>query len=138
MEGDWWRFWSPDYGFRKSAWFSEYATHRGDISKTRAKIEEIVRALTGIRVLEANIDARPSAKKREYPKPVTSPFDFVLSVCRPKVIVAHGTEAVAHLQGWKLNGTLIECKHFIYVGRERTIEIIAEVRRGLQSATNGR
>ena len=137
MEGDWWRFWTPGYGYQKSAWFSEYSAQRGNVSKTRAKIEDIVRALAGVHVLEANIDARPSAKKSEYPKPVTSPFDFVLSVCRPEVIIAHGTDVVAHLQGWKPNGTLIECKHFIYVGRERTAEIIAEARQALQSAKKG-
>lgn len=134
MEGDWWRFWKAGYGYQKGEWYREYSTQRGKLSKTRAKIEDIVDALSDVHVLEANIDARPSAKKSEYPKPVTGPFDFVLSVCRPKVIIAHGTDAVVHLQSWKAHGTLIECKHFIYVGRERTAEIVAEARQALRGA----
>jgi hypothetical protein len=137
MEGDWWKFWDPGYGYRKKAWFSDYFSQRGEVSKTRSKIEDIVRGLSCVHVLEANIDARPSAKKSEYPKPVTKPFDFLLDECRPKVVIAHGTDAVAHLQSWKPNGTLIECKHFIYVGRDRTAQIIAETCRALQNARNG-
>jgi hypothetical protein len=133
MEGDWWRFWKPGYGYQKRIWFNEYLVQRGDKSKTRAKIEDIVRGLPGVRVLEANIDSRPSSKKSAYPQPVTKPFDFVLSACRPKVIIAHGTDAVTHLQAWKAKGTLIECKHFIYVGRERTGEILAETRQALSN-----
>ena len=101
------------------------------MSKTRAKIEDIVGALPAFRVLEANIDSRPSPTKSAYPLPITKPFDFTLSMCRPKVIIAHGTDAVAHLQPWKAKCTLIECKHFIYVGRERTAEILSETRRAL-------
>lgn len=131
MDGDWWRFWKQGYGYKKSVWFDEYISQRGDVSKTRSKIQEIVSSLPDARVLEANIDARPSQRKSAYPRPVTKPFDYVLSVCNPKVVIAHGTDAVAHLQRWKLKGTLIECKHFIYVGRERTREILAETRRAL-------
>ncbi len=138
MEGDWWRFWKPGYGYQKSDWFSEYLAQRGDVSKTRAKIQEIVQALPNVRVLEANIDARPSPKKSVYPKPVTKPFDFLLSVCRPKVVIAHGTDAVGHLQSWKPKGTLIECKHFIYIGRERTAEILVETRGALNHALQER
>lgn len=132
MEGDWWQYWKEGYGFQKGAWFNDYQSQRGGISKTRGKIEDIVATLPGVRILEANIDARPSAKKSEYPKPVTRPFDFLLDACRPKVVIAHGTDAVGHLQSWKPKGTLIECKHFIYVGRERTAEIVAETRAALQ------
>ena len=131
MDGDWWRYWDPKYGYHKKEWFRDYLAQRGGLSKTRSKIEDIVRGLSGVRVVEANIDARPSAKKSAYPKPVTEPFDFLISVCRPKVVIAHGTDAVAHLQRWKAKGRLIECKHFIYVGRERTAQILTETRQVL-------
>ena len=136
MEGDWWRYWDSGYGYRKSAWFSEYLSQRGKPSKTRTRIEDVVRGLPGVRVLEANIDARPSAKMSEYPRPITIPFDFLIDTCRPKVVIAHGTDAVAHLQHWKATISLIECKHFIYVGRERTAQILAETRRALEEAKN--
>lgn len=128
MEGDWWHYWDADYGFRKADWFRDYLEQRGEPSKTRKKIEEIVKALPGVDILEANIDARPSAKKKDYPKAVTEPFDYLLAACKPKAIIAHGTDAVAHLQSWKAGNALIECKHFIYVGRQRTAEILAETR----------
>src|SRR5439155_15449806 len=120
MEGDWWRFWESGYGYHKRAWFQEYLAQRdGEVSKTRKCIEAIAAGLTGARVLEANIDARPSADKSTYPKPATKQFDYLLNACGPKVIIAHGTDACSHLQSWKGKGTLIECRHFIYVGRTR-------------------
>jgi len=132
LDGDWWRFWTPGYGYRKRNWKDEYLRQRdGKISKTRKRIEAIVSEMGTIRVLEANIDARPSKRKSEYPKPITDAFDYLLSACAPKVIIAHGTDAVAHLQGWSENGKLIRCKHFIYVGSARTAEIVAETREAL-------
>lgn len=131
MVGDWWRFWRDGYGYQKRRWFDEYLAQRGYESKTRRKVGEIVRELPEASILEANIDARPSKRKNTYPKPVTKPFDFILGACRPKVVIAHGKDAVAHLQPWKARGTLIECAHFIYVGRERTAEILAETRHAL-------
>jgi len=134
MEGDWWRFWKAGYGFQKERWWKEYINQRGgEISKTRKRIEAIVADLSPVRVLEANIDARPSKQKSEYPTPVTTPFDFLLAASAPKVVIAHGTDAVAHLQGWAAIGKLISCKHFIYVGRERTASIIAETKAALAS-----
>jgi hypothetical protein len=118
-------------GFRKAEWLRAYQAQRDRPSKTRARSDVIVEGLTGVRVPEANIDARPSARKAEYPKPVTEPFDYLLRRCRPKVIIAHGTDAVAHLHGWAATGTLIACKHVIYVGREQTTQILAETRQAL-------
>ena len=52
MDGDWWRFWKPNYGYQKDEWFKEYCAQRGGkVSKTRAKIENIVDALSDIRIL---------------------------------------------------------------------------------------
>lgn len=131
MDGDWWRHWDDRHGFRKADWLQAYRAQRARPSKTRARIDAIVAELAGIRVLEANIDARPSARKAEYPKPVTAPFDYLLRQCRPRVIIAHGTDAVAHLQGWGATGTLIACRHFIYVGHQRTADIVAQTRQAL-------
>ena len=131
MEGDWWRFWKPDYGFQKRLWKQEYLKQRGGDSKTRKLIEAIVIELSIVHILEANIDARPSRQKSEYRKPITTPFDYLLEACTPKVIIAHGVDAVAYLQGWAENGKLIECEHFIYVGHERRAEIIKETRHAL-------
>lgn len=127
MQGDWWRFWKPDYGFQKRIWKQEYLNQRGAASKTRERIEVVVAGLSRLRVLEANIDARPSKRKSEYPGPVTAPFDHLLRACTPKVVIAHGVDAVAYLQDWK-DGRVIKSKHFIYVGHVRTAEIIADTR----------
>jgi hypothetical protein len=101
------------------------------MSKTRKRIEAIVAELDTVRVLEANIDARPSKRKAEYPNPVTGPFDYLIGACAPKVVIGHGVDAVAHLQGWSATGKLIPCKHFIYVGNERTAAIVVEAREAL-------
>jgi hypothetical protein len=134
MDGDWWRFWKAGYGFEKDRCWNEYIDQRGgEISKTRKCIEAIVADLNPVRVLEANIDARPSKQKSEYPTPVTTPFDFLLAALTPKVVIAHGTDAVAHLQGWATSGKLISCKHFIYVGHERRASIVADAKAALAS-----
>lgn len=133
LDGDWWTFWDPAYGYRKADWMAGYSAQRGKTSKTRAKIEEIVAGLSGHAVLEANIDARPSARKKDYPTPLTAPFDLLVAVCRPKVVIAHGVDAVRHLQPLKDRLTLIECPHFIFVGHARTEQILGQARRALTS-----
>jgi hypothetical protein len=132
MDGDWWGDWRPGRGFDRDAWWTEYLAQRGGKpSKTRKRSNAIVSSLGGVRCLEANIDARPSKKKSEYPNPVTAPFDFVLSTCRPKVIVAHGVDAVRHLPG-RASAYVIECDHFIRVGERRMKEIVDEVQDALR------
>ena len=132
MDGDWWRFWQKGYGYRKSEWKNEYLSQRdGKASKTRSRIETIAAELDGVKIVEANIDARPSKRKSEYPTPVTAPFDYVLKACKPLVIIAHGVDAVAHIQALSPGCKLIQSKHFIYVGRERTAEIVAETKAAL-------
>jgi hypothetical protein len=139
MNIDWWQYWEEGYGYRRGQWRQEYLLQReGRMSKTRKRIEAIVSDLTPYRVLEANIDARPSKRKSEYPRPVTAPFDYLLKSCNPKVIVAHGVDAVAHLESWAKTGSLIACKHFIYVGHERTAEIVKETRDAIRANDLGR
>jgi hypothetical protein len=137
MDGDWWRYWKAGYGYQKFLWKEEYLKQRsGEVSKTRERIETIVAELSSVRILEANIDARPSKRKSEYPRPGTAPFDYVLDACTPKVIIAHGVDAVAYLQRWaEEGGKLIKSKHFIYVGHKRTAEIIKEARDALRTTT---
>ena len=134
MEGDWWQFWDDETGFRRDVWAAAYAAHRPKPSKTRARIDAIRQDLAGVKVLEATIDARPSARKAEYPRPVTHPFDYLLQQCRPTVVIAHGRDAVAHLQGWGATGTLIASDHFIYVGHVRGADIVAQARHALGPA----
>lgn len=132
MDGDWWRYWRSGKGFDREAWWSDYLAQRGGKpSKTRKRSDAILGALEGVRCLEANIDARPSKRKSQYPKPVTAPFDFVLSACRPKVIIAHGVDAVRHLSA-RTSAHVIECAHFIYVGERRSAEIVNEARAALR------
>lgn len=133
LDGDWWRFWTPGQGFNKDQWLCDYLAHRGKLSKTRNRIQAIAARLPGVRVLEANIDARPSARKSAYPKPVTAPFDYLLGWCMPTVIIAHGVDAVAHLRDRGHPGTLIACPHFIYVGQAQTERIVAEAQDALHT-----
>lgn len=136
MAGDWWRFWASDVGFDRQAWAAAYAAQRQGAgktgrSKTRTRIEGLIAALGDVAVLEANIDARPSARKSAYPRPVTEPFDYLLQTIRPRVVIAHGVDAVAHLQGWRDEGVLIECPHFIYVGQDRMGQMVQRARAAL-------
>lgn len=134
MDGDWWRYWKTGYGFQKDLWYADYLTARGgEASKSRMKIADFVNGLPNARVLEANIDARPSKRKSEYPRPVTAPFDYLLKTIKPTVILAHGVDAIRHLSGWQ--GALVESPHFIYVGRDKTVELLGAIRTGLDKET---
>ncbi len=123
---DFWEFWKPGYGFNKLLWFESYLhdrqakplkpgrTRRNPISNTRKVIELVIEAAQPVRCLETNIYAAASeeAKDLSEHRRITAPFDFLLATVQPKVIVAHGKDATAHVRNRAPNSAVIESNHF--------------------------
>ena len=111
MTADWWNFWDPQYGYRRASWFQEYQRERANrplkpgktrrlpVSNTRRVIDWILEAAQPMRCLETNIYSAPSetAAGLAEQRQATAPFDFLLRTIQPRVVLAHGDDAIAHL-----------------------------------------
>jgi hypothetical protein len=126
MSADFWQFWRPELGFDKTTWLEAYKnsrmtrplkagkTRRNPVSNTRRVIEWILEEASPIRCLETNIYSAPTEQAMDLAleRRVTAPFDFLLDKINPKLIIAHGAEAVEHLKKKALSAHLIEAPHF--------------------------
>jgi hypothetical protein len=126
MSADFWQFWRSGYGFDKAAWFQTYKedrktqplkegkTRRNEVSNTRRVIEWILEEATPVRCLETNIYSVPTeaAADLSSQKQVTAPLDFLLEKIKPRIIVAHGKDAVSYIQRKHLAARVIEVPHF--------------------------
>ena len=126
MECDFWEFWRSDTGFDKRAWFDAYIqdrrtrplkpgkTRRAAVSNSRRVIEWILESAAPARCLETNIYAAPSEQITDLAseKRLTAPFDFLLSTIKPKLIIAHGTDAARHCQSMTKNVVVWSVSHF--------------------------
>lgn len=131
---DFWAHWRDDYGFDKSAWYADYLrvragrplkpgrTRRLAVSTTRRRTELVLKAAAPVRCLETNIYAMPSASAAELATHYrdTSVFAFLLERIKPRVILAHGEEAVAYMRNRKTDAILIESPHFASRGVSMT------------------
>ena len=105
MSCNFWDFWSNERGFDKYRWCEEYKRTRGydGTSKTRERINLVIKAAHPINCLETNIYAKTgkSDKLNDYLKALTSEekerltanLDFLLEQIKPKLVVALGTLA---------------------------------------------
>ena len=136
MSGDFWEFWSDDYGFDKRGWFEAYKQERrnrplapgkkrkNEISNTRSIIEWVIEEAHPVKCLETNIYAKPSKDKKELKaflktlgleeqKRLIAPFDYLLQQIKPKLVVAYGDDAVKYLKVQNLESELkCEPQHF--------------------------
>ena len=112
MDEDFWSFWRPGVGFDKSRWFEAYVaararkplrpgkTRRNRLSTTRRIMEQISEEASPVRILETNIYSvsSPDARSLAESDKSASTFDWLLSEIQPRLIVAHGRDAEAHLK----------------------------------------
>lgn len=126
VTADFWSHWRDGYGFDKAAWYVDYLsaraakplkpgrTRRLAMSTTRKRIELVIKAAAPVRCLETNIYSTPSASASELSSDLrsTAVFDFLLKRIKPRVILAHGEDAVAYMRRRNTTALLIESPHF--------------------------
>lgn len=130
---DFWRFWHPSFGFDRCEWRSAYKAYRrslpsqgkrrpSEVSPTRRVIDLIVTEVeTGsqVRCLETNIYSTPTkrASDLEIGQQNTDLFQYLLTVIKPSVIVAHGKKAQiaireSFLQEICASANILDAPHF--------------------------
>lgn len=111
MEKDWWEWWDPKHGFKRNAWLEHYRverarqplkpgkTRRMPISNTRRVLDWIAGSAYPVKCLETNIYSTPTVSIAELTPSLrsTAIFDFLFDTIRPAVVLAHGSDAAAHL-----------------------------------------
>ena len=126
--GDWWTFWSDDYGFDKSAWSSEYVRRRGRVGRTHQSIAWLVDAAQPVRCLVTNFNLTESQRPPRALGP-GSVLDYLLATVAPELVITHGMPAQRHLQTrrgeWR---NLWHERHFMYCSREKAKRLGANVR----------
>ncbi|WP_445656554.1 hypothetical protein [Achromobacter sp. NCFB-sbj8-Ac1-l] len=143
MRNGFWSFWHASYGFDKQKWLNEYIyersirplkpgrTRRNKISNSRRVIEWINCALGPAKALETNLYSAPSEEFNDLHqhKRITAPFDFLLDRIRPKIVIAHGDDAISHIRKKKVSAKIFEVSHFSRGWGERTATNLgAEIR----------
>lgn len=150
LSADFWGFWQPGYGFNKLAWLDQYKRERGsrplrpgsvrrlEVSPTRRVIEWVVEEAAPVKCLETNIYALATQQFSDLAlsRRVTAPFEFLRSVIRPKLIVAHGKDA-AILVGGQVGEARVVCVPHFSRGWSRIMarELGRQIRAYCETAT---
>ena len=111
-----WKFWSDESGFDRTAWVECYRQHRFSkplksdrvrcqpISNTRQRIDWIVEAAAPVKILETNLYALPTKRAAELGNGDrdSEAFRFLIAEISPSLILLHEKEV--HHQFRKLYG----------------------------------
>ena len=123
---DFWMHWKPSCGFDKDAWFEAYKTERltqplmpgkirrSAVSNSRRVMEWVVESAAPVKCLETNIYSVPSAamKDLDASSQQTQAFTYLLTVIKPRLVVAHGLPAAEFLKRERPEVQLITVDHF--------------------------
>jgi hypothetical protein len=126
MSVGFWEFWRTGHGFDKAAWLEVYVkdrqtrplkpgkTRRNPISNTRRVLNWILESAAPVNCLETNIYSAATEKAADLAvqQQNTAPLDFLLANIRPRIIVAHGDDAVEHIQSMTPSARIIPVSHF--------------------------
>lgn len=126
ISADFWEFWTPGYGFNKTAWFDAYKaerqskplrpgkTRRSAVSPTRRVIEWICEAASPVRCLETNIysTATPDMNSLSQADRDAALFRFLVEAVKPSVIVAHGKDAGQEAERFSDHAKILAVPHF--------------------------
>jgi len=141
-----WPFWSTASGCNKEGWLQDYEKS-GRRKPTRDRIEVLVRNLDPLRLLELNLYHRISPRLEDLEKDHRDPalFNYLLTTCKPKVLLVHGQKPTTHLeklfgvqlprgkftsvvyQGGSLEVFRAE-RHFAYVSRDYVVSVAQEIK----------
>ncbi|MDZ4689710.1 hypothetical protein [Terricaulis sp.] len=143
MSADFWKFWTPGYGFDKAAWFDAYKaeslnkplrpgkTRRTAVSPTRRVIEWICEAASPVRCLESNIysTATPDMNSLGHEDRDAAIFRFLVETIKPSVIVAHGKDAGREADRFSGRAKILAVPHFSRgLSEKKARELGAEIR----------
>lgn len=134
---DFWAFWRSGHGFQKAAWYENYLrerreqplrpgkTRRNPISNTRRVIDWILAEASPVKCLETNIHSLPTeeAKDLSATQRSTAPLDFLLRTIMPRLIIAHGNKAIAHIGTLHGKARAIPVPHFRSLPQLRALEL---------------
>lgn len=123
---DFWTFWRSGYGFEKAAWYENYLrerreqpikvgkTRRNPVSHTRRVIDWILEEASPVKCLETNIHSLPTEQSTDLSatQRSTASLDFLLRTIMPRLIIAHGKPAIAHIGAHSTNSRVITEDHF--------------------------
>lgn len=126
MSADFWQFWNPGEGFDKVAWFEAYKQdrqlkplkpgkkRRNSVSPSRRVSDLVLEGASPYRCLETNIFSKSTEQAADLAtqQRITAPFDFLLANIKPRVIVAHGIDAVEHIRKMNVDAKVIPVAHF--------------------------
>lgn len=126
MSADFWQFWRSGEGFDKEAWLEAYKkdrqvrplrqgkTRRNSVSPSRRVIDLVLEGASPYRCLETNIYSASTEQAVDLASEqrITAPFDFLLVNIKPRVIVAHGVDAVEHIRKMNVDAKVFSVSHF--------------------------
>lgn len=126
MSADFWDYWTPGYGFNKSAWFVAYKaerrskplregkTRRNAVSPTRRVIDWICDAAAATKCLETNIYsmATPDMASLSEDNRDAALLGWLVQTIRPSVIVAHGKDACREAESFSGRAKILGVRHF--------------------------
>lgn len=123
MSADFWKFWTPGYGFNKAAWFDAYKAERlnkplrpgkarrNAVSPTRRAIDWICESASPLRCLETNIYATASLDMNSlgHEDRDAATFMFLVETIKPSVIVAHGKTLAERQNAFRITRRFWQC-----------------------------
>lgn len=126
MSVDFWQFWRRCEGFDKESWFEAYKkdrqvrplkpgkTRRNSVSPSRRVMDWVLEGATPYKCLETNIYSTSTEQAVDLAseRRITAPFDFLLASIKPRLIVAHGVDAVEHLRKMNIDAKVVSVSHF--------------------------
>jgi hypothetical protein len=151
MSVDFWHFWRPGKGFDKGSWFEAYKkdrqvrplkpgkTRRNSVSPTRRVMDCVLEGAAPYRCLETNIYSAPTEQAVDLAseRRITAPFDFLLASIKPRVIVAHGVDAVEHIRKMNIDAKVFSVSHFSRGwSREAALELGVKIKDELRIVNN--
>ena len=151
MSADFWQFWRPSKGFDKERWFEAYKedrqvrplkpgkTRRNSVSPTRRVMNWVLEGAAPYKCLETNIYSASTEQAVDLAseRRITAPFDFLLASIKPRVIVAHGVDAVEHIRKLNIEAKVFSVSHFSRGwSREAALELGVEIKDELRIVNN--
>jgi hypothetical protein len=122
-----WPCWSSDSGVDKQSWLQLCLHKYGKYTRTRVRMEQLIRAVAPARVLETNVfhEFAPRESQLDKQQKSTVVFDFLIATLKPKLVFIHGRSAIRRLR--RLTRSEFTLGEFVRVQYQDTkLDVLAE------------